>query len=139
MKPQSKRKQPELVDPALKAGVATILRRKLEHPDEDRIRQRAYEIHKTRGGGPGHELDDWLQAERELLAEQEHPVAPGERPAAAGDRGDPRPSRETEPPDHERSLVTIGQSTSHSLIATDNILKKERQDSPSTTVTEPKL
>ena len=110
MKQQSKRKQPELGDPALKEGVATILRRKLEHPDEDRIRQRAYEIHKTRGGGPGHELDDWLQAERELLAEQEHPVGPGERPAAAGDGGDPRPSRETEAPDHERCLVTIGQS-----------------------------
>src|SRR5438552_3297597 len=77
MKQQSKRKQPELGDPALKAGVATILRRKLEHPDKDRIRQRAFEIHKTRGVGPGHELDDWLQAERELLAEKEHPVGPG--------------------------------------------------------------
>jgi hypothetical protein len=32
---------------------------------EDRIRQRAYEIHQARGGAPGHELDDWLQAERE--------------------------------------------------------------------------
>jgi len=105
MKQQSKRKQPELGGPALKEGVATILRRKLEHPDEDRIRQRAYEIHKTRGGGPGHELDDWLQAERELLTEKEHLVGPGERPAAAGDGGDPCPSRETEAPDHERCLV----------------------------------
>ena|SRR2546422_9775047 len=105
MKQQSKRKQPELGDPALKAGVTTILRRKLEHPDEDRIRQRAYEIHKTRGGGPGHELDDWLQAERELLAEQEHPVGAGVRAAAAGDGGDPCPSWETEAPDHERCPV----------------------------------
>ncbi len=42
-------------------------------PAEERIRQRAYEIHKARGGGPGGELDDWLQAERELQAELERP------------------------------------------------------------------
>jgi len=33
--------------------------------DED-IRLRAYEIYLERGEQPGHELDDWLQAEREL-------------------------------------------------------------------------
>ena len=30
------------------------------------IRRRAYEIYRERGGQPGRELDDWLQAEREL-------------------------------------------------------------------------
>jgi hypothetical protein len=35
---------------------------------EDRIRQRAYEIHQARGGALGRELDDWLQAEREIKA-----------------------------------------------------------------------
>src|ERR1044071_6457359 len=30
------------------------------------MRRRAYEIYLERGGQPGHELDDWLQAEREL-------------------------------------------------------------------------
>lgn len=35
-------------------------------PAAEQIRQRAYEIHQARGGGPGHELDDWLQAEQEL-------------------------------------------------------------------------
>ena len=34
--------------------------------DEERVRCRAYEICLERGGEPGHELDDWLQAEREL-------------------------------------------------------------------------
>jgi Protein of unknown function (DUF2934) len=34
-------------------------------PDEA-MRRRAYEIYLERGGQPGHELDDWLQAEREL-------------------------------------------------------------------------
>ena len=33
--------------------------------DED-IRRRAYEIYRERGEQPGRELDDWLQAEREL-------------------------------------------------------------------------
>jgi len=35
-------------------------------PDLEQIRLRAYEIHLERGGLPGNELDDWLQAEREL-------------------------------------------------------------------------
>jgi hypothetical protein len=30
------------------------------------IRRRAYEIYRERGEQPGRELDDWLQAEREL-------------------------------------------------------------------------
>jgi hypothetical protein len=34
-------------------------------PDEE-IRRRAYEIYLERGEHPGGELDDWLQAEREL-------------------------------------------------------------------------
>jgi hypothetical protein len=33
--------------------------------DEEGIRDRAYEICRERGGEPGHELDDWLKAERE--------------------------------------------------------------------------
>jgi hypothetical protein len=35
-------------------------------PDLEEIRLRAYEIHLERGGRPGNELEDWLQAEREL-------------------------------------------------------------------------
>ena len=33
---------------------------------EQDIRERAYEIYLHRGAHPGHELEDWLQAEREL-------------------------------------------------------------------------
>lgn len=33
---------------------------------EEEIRNRAYEIYLRRGGQSGHELEDWLQAEREL-------------------------------------------------------------------------
>lgn len=35
-------------------------------PSHEEIKHRAYEIHLERGGLPGHELDDWLRAEREL-------------------------------------------------------------------------
>lgn len=35
-------------------------------PSHEEIRLRAYEIYLERGGLPGNELDDWLQAEREL-------------------------------------------------------------------------
>jgi hypothetical protein len=31
------------------------------------IRWRAYEIYEARGSGEGHALDDWLQAEREIM------------------------------------------------------------------------
>jgi hypothetical protein len=35
-------------------------------PSEDEIRRRAHQLSLERGGLPGKELDDWLQAEREL-------------------------------------------------------------------------
>lgn len=34
---------------------------------EQAIRQRAYELYSKRGMAPGHALDDWLQAEAELV------------------------------------------------------------------------
>jgi Protein of unknown function (DUF2934) len=33
---------------------------------EESIRRRAYELYLARGEEPGHDLEDWLQAEREL-------------------------------------------------------------------------
>ena len=36
---------------------------------QDRIRRRAEEIYKERGERPGSAVDDWLQAEREILGE----------------------------------------------------------------------
>ena len=43
-------------------------------PDEEAIRQRAHEIWLSRGGGSGHEMDDWLQAERELQSQKKSPL-----------------------------------------------------------------
>ena len=36
---------------------------------DEEIRRRAYKIYLQRGEQPGRELDDWLQAERELEGE----------------------------------------------------------------------
>ncbi|HVV15972.1 MAG TPA: DUF2934 domain-containing protein [Polyangia bacterium] len=36
-------------------------------PSDEEISQRAYELYLQRGSLPGHENDDWLQAEAELM------------------------------------------------------------------------
>ena len=38
---------------------------------EDRVRQRAYELYVNRGSEAGSDLDDWLQAEQDVLAAQD--------------------------------------------------------------------
>jgi hypothetical protein len=48
-------------------GTAVEERERLLHSTgEQEIRDRAYEIYLKRGAEPGYELEDWLQAEREL-------------------------------------------------------------------------
>ena len=42
-------------------------------PLEERIQRRAYELYVERGNQSGSELDDWLQAEEEVLQTQEQP------------------------------------------------------------------
>ena len=37
---------------------------------QEKIAQRAYSLYEARGRQEGHDLDDWLQAERELLEEE---------------------------------------------------------------------
>jgi Protein of unknown function (DUF2934) len=39
------------------------------HPSHEEIRRRAFEIHIERGGIHGCDLDDWMQAEKELNRE----------------------------------------------------------------------
>ena len=39
---------------------------------EAQVRQRAYELYQERGCTPGQEHEDWLQAEREVMARQNH-------------------------------------------------------------------
>ena len=62
-------------DPTQPAG-AVEERQGLPHsPREEDLRDRAYEIHLRRGAQPGHEVDDWLQAERELTLEANKSIA----------------------------------------------------------------
>ena len=42
---------------------------KQREPTEEEVRCRAYDLYLARGAAPDHELDDWLQAVRELRAE----------------------------------------------------------------------
>lgn len=57
----------------------TVLRDKSQggrtprEPTQEAIRLRAYEIWKHRGGGHGREVEDWVQAERDLKSR--HPKA----------------------------------------------------------------
>jgi len=39
---------------------------------EVKIRERAYQLFVERGSTPGHENEDWLRAEREIIARQNH-------------------------------------------------------------------
>jgi hypothetical protein len=51
--------------------------------DRERVAARAYELYMARGCGEGHDLDDWLCAERELSNTTENEAH------AADDRGRP--------------------------------------------------
>jgi len=42
---------------------------------EERIRQRAYELYEARGRQDGHELDDWQQAEKEIMGVRRKSIA----------------------------------------------------------------
>jgi len=50
-------------------GVTASVASKMPTPTREQIAKRAYEIFLARGGAPEIDLDDWLQAERELKAE----------------------------------------------------------------------
>ena len=56
--------------PAPKSGESSVL-----IPSEQQIQQRAYELYEQRGRTDGHELDDWLQAEREIKGTQANAAA----------------------------------------------------------------
>ena len=51
--------------------VAAREKKAVDLPFEERIRRRAYELYVQRGGVGASDVDDWLQAEEEVLAEQD--------------------------------------------------------------------
>ena len=64
----SKAKTIGSTDPMLLSTAVEERDRILRSTGEQEIRERAYEIYLQRGGQPGYQLQDWLQAERELAA-----------------------------------------------------------------------
>jgi Protein of unknown function (DUF2934) len=65
-----KAKMSHATDPTRTGGEAQQRDRLPQAASEQEIRRRAYEIYLERGAQPGHELEDWLRAERELTAIQ---------------------------------------------------------------------
>ena len=59
-----------------KPGAAKLTSEEFAIDLEERIRRRAYELYDRRGREPGHEVEDWLQAEAELAQERTKSVAP---------------------------------------------------------------
>jgi hypothetical protein len=47
----------------------------LESDIQERIRARAYQLFQERGGEPGHDVEDWLQAEAEILGSRKPSAA----------------------------------------------------------------
>ena len=62
----TKTKRVRSTDPAQAETSVEERERLLHSAREQEIRNRAYELYLLRGAEPGHELEDWLQAEREL-------------------------------------------------------------------------
>ena len=60
---------PESKSDASPGGPGVMPRNVSIAPEQaEQIAERAYELARRRGFTPGHELDDWLQAEREIEA-----------------------------------------------------------------------
>jgi Protein of unknown function (DUF2934) len=51
-------------------GPDSLIQRLLSKTLEQDIRLRAYELFEQRGRGHGHDVDDWLQAEKELTSQR---------------------------------------------------------------------
>ena len=62
----SRRKKEIIMEP--KPNAPSISTQAIEPSNQDeQIRCRAYELYEKRGAEDGHDLDDWLQAESELI------------------------------------------------------------------------
>jgi len=67
--------------------------RAVSRPTQQEIAFRAHQIFLERGASPGLELDDWLQAERELTAAGRQPGSPRPSAPATAPRANPRPPK----------------------------------------------
>jgi len=60
--------------PTEKSSTASQLQTALEAPTREEIELRAYQIYVERDGAHGQDVEDWLQAERELVEKYGKPV-----------------------------------------------------------------
>ena len=67
-------------------------------PNAEAIAKRAYELYLQRGSVPGHELDDWLEAEAELSSEAAAAYRPPVQPVVRRRSG----RSEAHPPSNRR-------------------------------------
>ena len=74
MKKRNNSKNSEKRNPPKENGKASLFKEKSQSPTPEQIQRRAHEIFLARGGSPGQELDDWLQAERELKVGLSEPL-----------------------------------------------------------------
>jgi hypothetical protein len=63
--------------------------------DPSAIERRAYELYCARGCADGHDLDDWLAAEKELLAETDPVAQPAAAPAREAEAAAPPAAADT--------------------------------------------
>ena len=72
-------KQPKLKKPAVKQASSAISAKSAKsaavaasatrvRASQDRIKERAFQIYEKRGSEHGHDMQDWLSAERQILA-----------------------------------------------------------------------
>ena len=65
----SKAKTTGSTDPTQPGTAVEESKQLLQSTPEQEIRNRAYEIYLQRGAGSGYEVEDWLQAEREVTTQ----------------------------------------------------------------------
>jgi hypothetical protein len=59
------------------------LRTAKSQPTQEQIAVRAYQLYLERGGTPGNELEDWIQAERQLIGDNGKPRLKAKAKSAA--------------------------------------------------------
>ena len=54
---------------------ASTIAEQVSREQQEQVRSRAYELYEQRGRADGHDLDDWLQAESEIIQNKREVVA----------------------------------------------------------------
>jgi hypothetical protein len=67
VKKQPKAKASPATKPAAQVVFASHDKTPIVFASRDRIRERAFHIYENRGGEPGHDVQDWLRAEHQVL------------------------------------------------------------------------